>query len=145
MKTITKTEIDPLDALASQAASEQIVTEQGADGQPLAADAPPVDMSNDKCLMMAFEVMRETLCSFAKVASPKQTMSNEAMQPVADAVGAVLDKYGVSLSGVAGDFMTEIKAAIVTVPVLLSIRAGLQAEIKAKQEKPAEIESAAVE
>lgn len=138
-----KNEVDQLDLLAIQAASEQVLT--GADGQPLATDAAPVEMTNAKCLLMAFEVMRETLCSFAKVTSPKQTMTNEIMEPVADAVGAVLDKYGISLSGVAGDFMTELKAAIVTVPVLLSIRAGLQTEIIAKKEKTTQAVAESVE
>ena len=138
-----KNEADPLDLLASQAAKEQSLA--GADGNPLDADAAPVEMTNSKCLLMAFEVMRETLCSFAKVASPKQTMTNEIMEPVADAVGAVLDKYGISLSGVAGDFMTELKAAIVTVPVLLSIRAELQSEIHAKKEKTTQAVAESVE
>lgn len=129
-----KPDVDPLDLLANEAANNDAAAGPPADGQAAGTDAAPaVDMSNTQCLMMAFEVMRETLCSFAKLASPKQTMSNEIMQPVSEAIGAVLDKYGISLSGVAGDFMTEIKAAIVSVPVLLSIRAGVQAELRSKQ------------
>ena len=137
MKIVQKEPIDPMDALASQAAIEEKAASADAGEQQPSSELAPKDLSNAQCLMMAFEVMRETLCSFAKVTSPKETMRNDVMQPVADAVAAVLDKYGVSLSGLAGDFMTEIKAAIVTVPVLLSIRAGLKAEVKAAK-KPEE-------
>lgn len=126
-----KIEVDPLDALANEAMKDLAGADVANADQVGDGVAVVKDLTNAQCLMMAFEIMRETLCSFAKVTSPKQTMANDVMLPVADSVGALLDKYGVSLSGVAGDFMTEIKAAIATVPVLLSIRAGLQAEMKA--------------
>lgn len=131
-----KNEIDPLDALASQATIEQAGADAASGGQPPGGEVVATELSNTQCLMMAFEIMRETLCSFAKVTSPKTTMANEVMQPVADSVGAVLEKYGISLSAVGGDYMMEIKAAISTVPVLLSIRAGIQAEIAAKKREP---------
>lgn len=136
---IKKSQADPLDILASQASFEQASANEANASLP-GAELLPADMSNTKCLMMVIEILRETMCSFAKVSSPRQTMKNELMEPVADALGAVLDKYGISLSGVAGDFMTEIKAAIVTIPVLLSIRAGLQTEIREKKQKPTEKE-----
>lgn len=131
-----KEDVDPLDALANQATTEQAGADAASGGLSPGGEVVATDLTNAQCLMMAFEIMRETLCSFAKVTSPKTTMANEIMLPVADSVGAVLDKYGVSLSGVAGDFMTELKAAIATVPVLLSIRAGIQAEIAAKKREP---------
>lgn len=135
MKVITKEgpppAASPLEALADQA---QDLISPPADGEGDAVttdDAPAPRMSNAQVLMMAVELVRDTLCSFAKVNSPKTTMSNEVMQPVVDANAAVLDKYGIDLNSAAGDYMTEIKAALVTVPVLLAIRSGLQDELRA--------------
>ena len=128
----TAAAVDPLDLLATLAASLGAETAAN-DSQAGDGAAKPADLTNTQCLAMAVEIVRETLCSFAKVQSPKTTMSNEVMAPVAEALGAVFDKYGISLSGVAGDYMTEIKAAIVAVPVLLSIRSGLQAEVAASK------------
>ncbi|WP_341904034.1 hypothetical protein [Polaromonas sp. YR568] len=121
----------PLAALADQAQGLlQPPAETGGD-TPEGEVTAPGKMSNAQVLMMAVELVRDTLCTFAKVTSPKTTMANEVMQPVVDANAAVLDKYGVDLSKATGDYMTEIKAAMVTVPVLLAIRSGLSEELKA--------------
>ncbi len=140
MKVITKNETapsSPLEALADQA-QELITPPADGDGDAVATDDTPAPrMSNAQVLMMGVELVRDTLCSFAKVNSPKATMSNEVMQPVVDANAAVLDKYGIDLNSAAGDYMTEIKAALVTVPVLLAIRSGLQDELR-DAKKPAQ-------
>lgn len=141
MKVITKENVpppaSPLEALADQA--QELITPDTANSDEAGSDeaAPAPRMTNAQVLMMAVELVRDTLCSFAKVNSPKVTMSNEVMQPVVDANAAVLDKYGIDLNSAAGDYMTEIKAALVTVPVLLAIRAGLQDELRAVK-KPAQ-------
>lgn len=140
MKHTTRTDdaapaASPLGALADQA--EDLLTpptDTGtADGTGDGDTAPAPRMTNVQVLMMAVELVRDTLCSFAKVSSPKETMSNEVMLPVIEANAAVLDKYGIDLNSAAGDYMTEIKAALVTVPVLLAIRAGLADEVRASK------------
>jgi hypothetical protein len=125
--------LDPLDALAGAANDAMApALESDGDGEGV---ADPQKLTNAQCLMMVCEIVRDTLCSFAKVTSPKTTMANEVMQPVADSVAAVLDKYGVDLSAAAGDYMIEIKAAITTVPVLLAIRGGLMVELAAAKKQ----------
>jgi hypothetical protein len=118
---------DPLDMLASQAEAQQA-------GEALAAapegEAEAPGLSNAQCFAMAFEMVRDTLCSFAHVKTPKQTLSADKIQPAADALGAVADKYGINLAGAAGNYMVEIKAAMLTVPLLLAFRGGLMTEIK---------------
>lgn len=125
---------NPLDALAAQA-DQAASPPPPADGEAAPGEdaKPPAKLSNEQCLMMVIEMVRETLCKIAKVESPKSTMSNEVMQPVVDSWGEVLSKYGIDLSAAAGDYIVEIKAAILTVPVLLAIRSGLQAEVKASK------------
>ena len=80
---------------------------------------------------MAGAIIRDTLCTVAKVSSPKKTLSDAALAPVADAIGAVLDKYGVNLGAMAGDWIIEIRAAFVTVPLIIAARAALMSEIAA--------------
>jgi hypothetical protein len=120
--------VDPLDALAG-AANDAMLPPPPESGDGEGGDDGPKKLTNAQCLMMVCEIVRDTLCVFAKVTSPKVTMANEVMQPVADAAAAVLDKYGIDLSAAAGDYMTEIKAAITAIPVFIAIRAGLVAEL----------------
>ena len=136
---------DPLDTLARQAQAQENADNAdalGADALPGEAEAVP-SMTNAQCLLMAGEVIRETLCSFAKVETPKETLSSDKLQPAADAIGAVLDKHGLNLAGVAGDYMAEIKALLLTVPLVLACRAGLQGEIAAAKAKKKAIEPGA--
>lgn len=113
-------------------------------GEPVAEEKPA--LTNEQCLCMGYGLMRETLCSFAKVKSPQQTLSDDVIAPMAKAQAAVLEKYGINLQAIGGDYMIEIQAAIVSVPVLLAFRAGLQLEIaeSKKLAKPAQSEALAV-
>lgn len=143
MTTITNTTpVDPLDMLADEAA-DLTSTITGDDAQPGAApEAQAPSLTNAQCLAMGWEIIRDTLCAVAKVSTPKTTLSAEAIGPMAEAQAAVLDKYGIDLASMSGNYMVEIKAAIVTLPVLLAFRVGLQGELAAankadKADKPA--------
>ncbi len=125
-----KTAPDATDLLAAQAdaldAASNVTT--GPDGEAQAQEKPA--LTNEQCLCMGYAMLRETLCSFAKVESPKATLSDDVIAPMAKAQAGVLEKYGINLQSIGGDYMVEIQAAIVTVPVLLAFRAGLQLEIR---------------
>lgn len=135
--------VDPLDLLARKAASQEAA--DNAENQPEtgAPGEAPQDpgMSNAQCFAMILEMVRDVLCSVAKVESPKSTLSAEKIAPAAEALGAVADKYGLSLAGAAGNYMVEIKAALVVVPMLLAFRAGLVGEIKAEKARIAASET----
>lgn len=129
MSTIKKTEADQLDTLAAQADALDLPAPGAAPGGEGGEVAAPA-LTNAQCLSLGYEMARDTLCSFAKVHSPKSTLSNDVIKPMAEAQAAVLDKYGISLQSLGGDYMLEIKAAIVTVPVLLAFRAALVVEMQ---------------
>lgn len=136
---------DPLDTLARQAqAQENADNADTLDGPTLPGEAEAVPaMTNAQCFAMMLEMVRDVLCSFAKVESPKLTLSSEKIAPAADALGAVADKYGLSLASAAGNYMIEIKAGLIVIPLVLAFRAGLQKEIKDEQAKKKAIEPGA--
>ena len=137
MRTANDT-LDPLDTLSLEAgnltAASAAVSEGAAPAEP---EAP--SLTNQQCLTMAWEIIRDTLCAVANVKSPKSTLSAEVIGPMAEAQAAVFDKNGIDLAGMSGNYMVEIRAAIVTLPVLLAFRGGLQMELAAakKIDKPA--------
>lgn len=126
-------EADQLGAEADQAAAA------GEPGQADQAAAPA--LTNAQCLTMGLQIVRETLCTVAKVTSPKRTMDDQACQAVGEAVAPVLDKYGINLGNMAGDFMAELRALAVTVPIVLAVRSALLDELAAKRAKPIEPEA----
>lgn len=124
-----------LDRLAD--AADQLHPEGDAEpGEHLVDTAPaaPPTLTNTQCLMMAGQIVRDTLCAVAKVESPKLTLTDDTLQAVAAAVAPVLDKYGIDLGQMGGNYAVEIRAVMVTVPVILACRAGLRAELAAKRE-----------
>lgn len=135
---------DPLDQLAGEAQALQDGIDQAANDNHGPADATrPAELTNAQCLAMALQMIRETLCAIAKVTSPKHTLDDSTIQTVSDAVAPVLDKHGINLAAVAGDYMIELRAVVVTVPIILAARAALVEEIRAKHAKPVEPETAA--
>lgn len=131
---------DPLDKLADQAQSDINAAGAGAPGteppgEGEAQTVPPI--TNAQAVMMSFQIIRDTAAGFAGIQSFKVTLANEKIQPVAEAWAEVLDKYGIQLSDIAGDFMVEIKAAILTLPVLLVARAAMLQELAQRKPKPA--------
>lgn len=130
---------DPLDLLAQKAAHQERMDGAENDAQNMEAsgedEASPGVMTNAQCFSMMLEMLRDVLCGFAKVESPKTTLSNDKIAPAAEALGAVADKYGFNLSSAAGDYMVEIKAALVVIPIVLAMRVGLLAEIAVDKAK----------
>ena len=126
---------DPLDDLAAEAAG--LNPPPGGEGDQ-AGPAPPPALTNAQIVAMALEMIRDTLCAVAKVVSPKKTLDDTAVKAIGDAIGPVLDKYGVKLSVVLGDFMLELRAASVTVPILLAAWSELREEVRAMKAKPVE-------
>lgn len=128
MKTTTAP--DATDLLIAQADALETETAQaagpGETGAP--AEEKPA-LSNEQCLSMGYAMLRETLCTFAKVKTPHATLSDDVIAPMAKAQAAVLEKYQINLQSIGGDYMVEIQAAIITVPIVLAFRAGLQTEI----------------
>lgn len=98
-----------------------------------AGDPPPPTLSNAQCLMLAGQLVRGTLQTMAKLESPAATMADERMQPVADSLAAVLDKYGIKLQDVAGGYMLELTALGVAAPFAWAVHTGIKAEIAARQ------------
>lgn len=133
MKIITNTpqpaSTDPLEMLAREA--EQV----GADADPAGEGGSPDEpqpiaaLTNGQVLTMAFELIRETMCIVAGVASPKTTLSTDKLAPLGDAWGAVCDKHGLMLADVVGDYMVELKALALTVPVVMAAKNALAAEV----------------
>ena len=130
---------DPLDQLAAEAAGIDT------SGMPPPGDAaqPMAPMSNAQVIVACFELVREGVCTIAKVKSPRDTASNATLQPLADAWGAVCDKHGWNLANFVGDYILEFKAISMTVPVILAVRAALAEEIAAMKAKPIEPDATA--
>lgn len=131
---VTSTGIpDPLDLLSRQAqAQENADKAETLDGAALPGEAPAeTSMGNAACVAMVFEMMRGALVTMANCKSPLVTLSDEKIKPAAEALGAVADKYGIQLAGVAGDYMVELKAAVIVVPMVWAFRGGLVLEIEA--------------
>ena len=141
MKVITengKTVGDPLDQLANDAAG---IDTTGLPPQPDQAQEQ-APMTNTQVIAACFELIREGLCTVAKVKSPRATASNEVLQPLADAWGAVCDKHRWNLAEMVGDYILEFKAVTLTIPVIMAARVALAEEIKAMKAKPVEVEPA---
>lgn len=133
-----------LQALASEAEADRLRDATDLDVAEATGTPPAPAMSNSQCLMMAGQLVRGTLQSMAKLESPATTMADDKLQPAADALGAVFDKYGINLQGIAGGYLVELTALAVAGPLAWSIYAGIQAEIKAKK-KPAADQAGQVE
>lgn len=136
MVTVTKNTMSALDQLAAQADAigNQADQDEAFSSAPGAAPPPPV-MTNGQVLLFALEMVRETLCTVAGVQSPRVTVSSDKLAPMADAWGAVCDKHGFDLSAMVGDYILELKAVTLSVPIILAARTALQAEIAAKDSK----------
>lgn len=119
-----------LDRLADEAAlfdddADEAASPSGAQGAPR--------LTNAALLLAALELVRETVCTVAGVKSPRATLSSDKLEPLADAWGAVCDKHGIELQAVVGDWLVEIRAVALTVPLVLGARAALVAEIADKR------------
>lgn len=124
-------EISPLDRLAAQADQGAAESDQEQADEQGAPEGP--SLTNEQCLGVAWELIRDTLCGFAGVNTPRITLANERIAPMVKAQAAVLDKYGIDLQATAGGYMVEITAAIATLPVLWAFKEGLANELAASK------------
>lgn len=136
---------DELAGLADEA--RRADAEAAAAGQPGApgeqpADGAPPPLTNAQCIAMGLQVIRETVAGLAKLDTPRQTLSDANCTTVGDAVGPVLDKYGIQLGAAVGDFAIELRAAMVAGPLLWVAYRAAQDELRARRAKPVEPEAA---
>lgn len=128
---------DPLDDIAGEAQRMQGAAGADPEGQGGEGEAQAVpELTNTQCLQLGLEMVRDTACAVAGVSSLKRTMSAQAIQAIAEANGPLLDKYGISLSGAGAGYMVELRAAFVTVPVLIAAYLELRDEVRAMRAKP---------
>lgn len=100
--------------------------------------AQKLQASNAQILAGALAAGREVFCLVTDLQSPRRTMSDEALSNWAQAVAPALEKHGIDLGAVIGDFGPEIAAVVSTVILANAVRLGAVAELAAK--KPAKQE-----
>jgi hypothetical protein len=92
--------------------------------------------SNAQILAGALAAGREVFCLVTDLQSPRRTMSDEALSQWAQAVAPALEKHGIDLGAVIGDFGPEIAAVVSTVILANAVRLGAVAELAAKKQAP---------
>lgn len=97
-----------------------------------AQEAAAPQLTNAQCVMMAIGLVRETMASMADLQSPRVHLADDKIKAPADAIAAVLDKYHINLQAIGGNYLVEINALAVTMPVVLGAYAAIKAEIRAK-------------
>jgi hypothetical protein len=103
--------------------------------------AQKLQASNAQILAGALAAGREVFCLVTELQSPRRTMSDEALSQWAQAVAPALEKHGIDLGAVIGDFGPEIAAVVSTVILANAVRLGAVEELAAK--KPAKQEQEA--
>lgn len=132
---------NPFEALAGEAAElDQADGGEGSgdQGGPGATPEP----SNAEIITVGLELVRDTLCAFAKVSSPKRTLDKATIETLAGVWAPVCDKHGWRLSSMAGDYLPELRAGMVTAGVVVAAWGELREEMRAMKAKPVEAESA---
>lgn len=143
-KTEPLTGLDAIAAQADEALQPPPVTDGVTDLDVAEQSAPAVPvMTNAQCILMGLQMVRESLTGFAKLESPKAVLADNVIQGPADAIGEVFDKHGWNLQAAAGDWLPELKAIMVTAPVLLAAWTAIRAEVKAKDAAKGEGQGAA--
>lgn len=116
---------------------------QEAQDQQQQQEAQPAALSNAEIISGAIQVGRDVFCTFTDLSSPKDTLNDSRAASLGEAWGKVCDKRGYNLQGYLGDYMLEIAAAMATFAIAREVRAGVMAELKARE--PVEAETQEVE
>lgn len=128
-----------LGALAAEADTLQDTTAPGAaPGEPPEPEAPR--LTNAQIVGGAIAAARTVFCAVTKLDSPNQHLNDEAAQRLGAVWGPVLDKHGLDLGAVMGDWGIEIAAIAVTAEIALTLRRAVLEEIAAKNAKPVQAE-----
>lgn len=131
-KQDTSATVDPLDALATEAAAADLPAAQGQGAAPAAPEGPP-PMTNAQALAAALGLGRDGFCKWTGLESPQRVLTDEKVQEVAALWDPVLTKYGVNVGDYLGPYALEITAVIGTAVIAFELRQAVRAEIAAKQ------------
>ncbi|MCW3478965.1 hypothetical protein OL229_05220 [Neisseriaceae bacterium JH1-16] len=110
-----------------------------ADHEPVAAEAegaaPAAELSNADSVAMGLELA----VTFGKGYFPSlaSTAPPEKCRQVGDALGAVLDKYGVQTAGWLATYGAELQALMVAGGFGVAVYAGIKADIAAREKEEA--------
>ena len=128
---------DFADLVGQAAQIDESNDQAGAPGASSSSPGEPAApaLTNAQCLLMAAQLVRETVCTMAKVESPRRSANDETLAPLAEAWAAVLDKHGINLGQHMGEYALELRAAGMTAAVFVQVRAELRAELEAAQAK----------
>lgn len=121
-------------ALGAGAAAE------GVGGEPISAVPAVPEVTNAQTLAAAIGAAREAFCMFTKLQSPRVVLDDAQVQQLGALWGPVLDKHGINVAGVMGDYALEFTAIVGTVGVVMALRGAVQTEMAQRkaEAKPAE-------
>lgn len=131
---------DELDNLASAAAASMTPPPLGEgptdlDVAAAAGQGPAPAISNADAIKGALHAAREVFCMFTKLESPRATLGDESIDQLGKLWGAVCDKRQINLAGYLGDYAAEIAAAVASISIAATVRAGVIAELAARKTK----------
>lgn len=129
----------PLDDLASQAELQDSAAVSAADGS--AGEPAAEALSNEQALAGAIGMARDVFCGFTGLASPKNVLTDPAVEQLANLWAPVLRKHNIELGRYLGDYGLEIAAVMASFAIVAQLRQAVSAEISARKQqidKPAE-------
>ena len=131
-----------LDALAAEAETLTDTTTPGAaQGAQPEPDAP--GLTNAQIVGGAIAAARTVFCAVTKLDSPNVHLDDAAAQRLGAVWGPVLDKHGIDMGELMGDWGVEIAAIVVTAEIGMSLRRAVLDEIAAKAAKPVQSDAPA--
>lgn len=90
-------------------------------------------LTNTQIISGALAMGRDVFCTFTDLQSPQRTLDNAKTDALGEAWGKVCDKRGYDLGGYLGDYVLEIGAIVVTFAIAKDVRAGVLAELAARE------------
>lgn len=138
-----------LENLADQAAAMDKEAAAVATGDNAAPGSPgepqALVISNAQAFAGAIGAAREAFCFFTKLESPRVVLTDEKVGQLGMLWGPVLDKHGINLQDVMGDYVLEFTAVMGTISIVGELRAAVQAELATRAAKTKPAEPASVE
>lgn len=102
-------------------------------------------LTNAQAVAASIGAAREGFCYFTKLESPRAVLTDDKISQLGMLWGPVLDKHGVNLQEVMGDYMLEFTAVVGTISIVGELRAAVQAELATRAAKTKPAEPASVE
>ena len=125
-----------LEALAEQAENIGAELEAGDGLEGAAPQAPAI--TNAQAFAGAMGAAREAFCFFTKLQSPRVVLTDDKVAQLGALWGPVLDKHGINLGDMMGDYALEFAAIIGTISVVGELRQAVTLELAARQPKETE-------